>query len=194
MHDTATIAFAIRCPAERRRADCVDGIEGLNAKGFCDESTSFAVPEDRVLEVALGQRRDLDDVLAHKALSRARASLQGAAFAAPERRSALRCRISSAHALCSVDRRIVFAIEAVQKRQNDGGPLLRGQSQGFIDEMIEAGIHTLNVSSVRLRPSLSACDQRTTLALDPIPLVHAPRTEFASLPDPAIPLLYRSTE
>ncbi len=95
------VVVCIRGPAQRRGGNGVDQIEYRSAECVSDVRVSFAVPGERCGNVVLGGCRYDDVEIAHNALRRALASAHGADAAAPERRSALRWRISSAQALAT---------------------------------------------------------------------------------------------
>ena len=77
--------------AKRCLPNAVNSVQYFGPKGVCNKSAPFVVPKEGVSYVALGYLSDLYKIFAHKALIRARASLQGTVFTAPDRMSALRC-------------------------------------------------------------------------------------------------------
>ena len=101
VQDAMPVAFFVGRATQRRSGDGVDGIDHLGAKPVGAEHIALPVPVERCLDVAFGRCRNDELVSLHKALRRVLASDHGDAVAAPERRSALRRRISSAQALAA---------------------------------------------------------------------------------------------
>ena len=65
-----------------------------NPNAVVVSGVAVSVPKVGVADLALRSRGDFDEVAAHRAFRRSRASLQGTALTAPERSSLLRLRIS----------------------------------------------------------------------------------------------------
>ena len=102
MNDPMPVVICVRGPAQRRGGNGVDHIENRRAECVGDEQVAFAIPGERCGNVVLGGCRYDDVEIVHNALKRALASAHGADAAAPDRRSALRWRISSAQALVTL--------------------------------------------------------------------------------------------
>jgi len=96
--DVLPVPFVVQSPSQRGLLDSIDRIEDFGSKGLRREGVTFAVPKVGVADLALCGRGKLNGEVAHRAFSRARASPQGTARTAPERRSLLRLRISAAQA------------------------------------------------------------------------------------------------
>ncbi len=98
---TVTVSLFVCWPAQWGGHNVLVGIEDVSAESVGSQCIPFFVPKKGVCNVSLRRRSKNYGELTHRALRRSRASRQGTVWAAPERKSCLRCRISSNHALAT---------------------------------------------------------------------------------------------
>src|SRR5882724_7572671 len=95
------VSVFIGWSAQWRVANVLNRVKDFSTKSICGKRISLTVPNKGIGDISLRSRSKNDNKLAHRALRRVRASAHDTVWAAPQRRSFLRWRISSAQALAA---------------------------------------------------------------------------------------------